>query len=76
LWDCKAVEAVGPFPERVCFAREFLEEASPRYVQMGDGIITFTLDNGSASYGIVGENLMLNTVCGVKSPDLGRDNCP
>ena len=75
IYDCKAVDAIGPLPDRVCFAREFLAEAS-KYVQIGDGIITFTLDNGTASYGIVGENLMLNTVCGVKSPDLDQRGCP
>src|SRR5436190_19257153 len=72
----EGVEIIDGFPDRACFAREFLANASPEYVQVGDGIITITVANGRASYGIVGENLMLNTVCGVKSPDLGRANCP
>lgn len=63
------VVALDPFPPRLCFARELLETASPEYIQMGDGIITLTLDNGRASYGITGENLMLNRICGIKSPD-------
>ena len=63
------IMALDPFPPRLCFTRELLADASCEFIQMGDGIITVTLDNGSASYGITGENLMLNTVCGAKSPD-------
>ena len=63
----EGVEVIDGFPDRACFAREFLANATPECVQMGDGIITITVGNGRASYGIVGENLMLNTVCGVKS---------
>jgi len=55
------------FPDHACFSREFLELAGP-FVQVGDGIITITVSNGRASYGIVGENLLNNTVCGVRSP--------
>lgn len=65
------VVAAEPFPLRLCFTRELLEQASPKYLQMGDGIITITVDNDRASYGITGENLMMNTICGVKSPELG-----
>lgn len=63
------VVAAEPFPARLCFEREFLEQAPPEYVRVGDGIITITLDNGRASYGITGENLMMNTICGMKSPE-------
>jgi hypothetical protein len=68
------VVALDPFPPRLCFARELLEAASPETIQMGDGIITITVRNGRASYGITGENLMLNTICGVKSPDADADD--
>lgn len=69
-WEIAALE---PWPERMCFARELIAGADPKYLRMGDGIVTMFTTDGPMSYGIVGENLMLNTLCGVRSPMLARD---
>ena len=66
----RVVLALDPFPPRLCFSRLLLDVAPNEFIQVGDGIITVTVTNGRASYGITGENPMLNTVCGVKSPDV------
>ena len=66
--DQVQIHALDPFPARLCFSRLLLDVAPTEFIQVGDGIITVTVANGRASYGITNENLMLNTVCGVRSP--------
>jgi hypothetical protein len=62
------IVALDPWPPRICFARELIANADPKYLQFGDGIVTLFTADGQTSYGITGENLMLNTLCGVRSP--------
>jgi hypothetical protein len=39
------------WPAELCIADELLENADPRYVSQGDGMVRFTASNGTALYG-------------------------
>ena len=63
-----AMYALAPWAEEEVFADEFLQglgRPPTPWVAVGDGIVTFTLTNGSASYGLRGYELLRNVHHGV-----------
>jgi hypothetical protein len=68
----KQVFMIGAWPERMCFAREFLEQSNPVLVRVGENIVTIICTNARASYGLDSENFECNTVC-VKSAEPRED---
>lgn len=65
-----AIYALEPWPDEEIFADEFLQGGPKAYpwLAVGDGIVTFTLTNGSASYGLREYELRRNVHHGVLGP--------
>jgi len=62
------VYVTEPWPDQWVFTDEFLTTDMYPWVAVGDGIATFTVSNGTASYGLHSYELRRNIHHGVLGP--------